>query len=370
MARGTVEILLDDARPGLERVRRYANPAAIVQAGDPQLVDAALHILQNARRAGKHVAGYFSYELGYVLEPHLRALLPERRDVPLLWFGIFDDCEEFTGEAANSVLATRAQGRAYGGPLGHEWNAEEYAKRFAQVHDLIDAGDIYQTNLSFRSRFAAVGDPMALYLDLRKRSKAAHGAFIDDGKRHILSLSPELFFSVTHDGEITAKPMKGTAPRGGNPMDDMVARTKLQNSEKDRAENLMIVDLLRNDLSRVSEVGSVSVSDLYAIETFPTVHQMVSTVRAQLRPDTTIPDLVRALFPCGSVTGTPKIRAMEIIRALEQSPRGVYCGAIGHFAPDGPAEFNVAIRTLTISEDQGTLGIGGAVVHDSAAQGE
>lgn len=370
MARGTIEILLDDARPGLERVRRYTNPAAIVQADDPQLADAALHILQNARRAGKHVAGYFSYELGYVLEPHLRALLPEGRDVPLLWFGIFDACEELTGDAATAWLAAQAQGRAYGGPLGHEWNREEYATRFAQVHDLIDAGDIYQANLTFRSRFAAVGDPLALYLELRKRSKAAHSAFIDDGKRHILSLSPELFFSVTLDGEITAKPMKGTAPRGGNPMDDMVVRTKLQNSEKDRAENLMIVDLLRNDLSRVSEVGSVSVSDLYAIETFPTLHQMVSTVRAQLKPDTTISDLMRALFPCGSVTGTPKIRAMEIIRELERSPRGVYCGAIGHFAPDGSAEFNVAIRTLTLSDGRGTLGIGGAVVHDSGAQGE
>ncbi|MBS0273015.1 MAG: aminodeoxychorismate synthase component I [Proteobacteria bacterium] len=370
MARGTAKILLDDARPGQERVRRYTDPAAIVQADDPQLVDAALRALQNARRAGKHVAGYFSYELGYVLEPHLRALLPGRREEPLLWFGIFDACEEVRGEAANALLAAQVQGRAYGGPLGHEWNFEEYAARFAQVRDLIDAGDIYQANLSFRSHFAAVGDPMALYLDLRKHSKAAHGAFIDDGKRHILSLSPELFFSVTHDGEITAKPMKGTAPRGDTPMEDVVVRTRLQNSEKDRAENLMIVDLLRNDMSRVSEIGSVSASDLYAIETFPTVHQMVSAVSAQLRPNITIYELVRALFPCGSVTGTPKIRAMQIIHALEQSPRGVYCGAIGHFAPDGSAEFNVAIRTLTIGDGCGALGIGGAVVHDSHAQGE
>ncbi|HEY7979568.1 MAG TPA: aminodeoxychorismate synthase component I [Rhizomicrobium sp.] len=370
MLRDTVEILLDDARPGHERVRRYTKPAAIVQADEPHLVDAALQILQNARRAGKHVAGYFSYELGYTLEPHLRSLLPERRDTPLLWFGIFDTCEELTGETANALLGLRAKGRAYGGPLDHEWNSEDYATRFAQVHDLIDAGDIYQTNLSFRSRFAAVGDPMALYLELRKRSKAAHGAFIDDGKRHILSLSPELFFSIARDGKVTAKPMKGTAPRGGNPMDDMVVRTRLQNSEKDRAENLMIVDLLRNDLGRVAELGSVSVSDLYAIETFPTVHQMVSTVSAQLKPDTTVPELVRALFPCGSVTGTPKIRAMEIICALEQSPRGVYCGAIGHFAPDGSAKFNVAIRTLTISDGHGALGIGGAVVHDSGVQDE
>ncbi|HSC60201.1 MAG TPA: chorismate-binding protein [Rhizomicrobium sp.] len=175
---------------------------------------------------------------------------------------------------------------------------------------------------------------------------------------------------MSREGEIIARPMKGTAPRGGNPMDDMVARARLQASAKDRAENLMIVDLLRNDLGRVADTGSVSVSDLYSIESYPTVHQMVSTVRARLKWGTTISALARALFPCGSVTGAPKIRAMEIIREVEQSPRGVYCGAIGHFAPDGSAEFNVAIRTLTVGEGRGELGIGGAVVHDSEAASE
>jgi para-aminobenzoate synthetase/4-amino-4-deoxychorismate lyase len=165
----TVEILLDDARPGRERVRRFANPVAIVRADQPNLVNAALHILENARRAGKHVAGYFSYELGYVLEPRLRPLLPARRDVPLLWFGIFDGCEELTEEAANEALAACVRGRAYGGPLEHEWNGEEYGEHFSEVHRLIEAGDIYQANLSFRSRFETVGDPMALYLGLRKR---------------------------------------------------------------------------------------------------------------------------------------------------------------------------------------------------------
>lgn len=365
-----VEILLDDARPGQERVRRFTDPVEIVQASEPHLVNAALQALQNARRAGKYVAGYFSYEMGYVLEPRLHSLLPPQREVPLLWFGVFESYEDFRGEAAGAVLTARMRGRVYGGPLNHEWNFENYAKRFAQVHDLIEAGDIYQANLSFRSSFAAIGDPMALYLELRKRSRAAHGAFIDDGRRHILSLSPELFFAVSRDGEITAKPMKGTAPRGANPMDDVTARARLRDSEKDRAENLMIVDLLRNDLGRVAETGSVSVGDLFAVETFPTVHQMVSTVCARLKPSITIDALVRALFPCGSVTGTPKIRAMEIIRELEESPRGVYCGAIGYFAPDNSAQFNVAIRTLTIERGRGELGIGGAVVHDSTVQSE
>src|SRR6202012_814777 len=183
-------------------------------------------------------------------------------------------------------------GRAYRGPLAHEWNAVDYASRFAQVHELIDSGDIYQANLSFRSRFAAVGDPMALYLKLRDRSAAAHGAFIDDGERHILSLSPELFFSISHDGEIVARPMKGTAPRDTDAAKDNALRAHLSASEKDRAENLMIVDLLRNDLGRIARMGSVSVSELFKVETYPTLHTMVSTVRAQLREGISVNDVV------------------------------------------------------------------------------
>ncbi len=210
----------------------------------------------------------------------------------------------------------------------------------------------------------------ALYLALRERAGAAHCAYIDDGERQILSLSPELFFDLSRDGALMAKPMKGTAARAKDAHADAAARAHLAASAKDRAENLMIVDLLRNDLGRIAETGSVAVADLFAIETYPTVHQMVSTVTAQLKRGTGIADIVRALFPCGSVTGAPKIRAMEVIRELEQSPRGVYCGAIGHFAPDGSANFNVAIRTLTIEGHKGELGIGGAVVHDSLAAAE
>jgi para-aminobenzoate synthetase/4-amino-4-deoxychorismate lyase len=224
--------------------------------------------------------------------------------------------------------------------------------------------------LSFRSRFAFLGDPLALYRGLRAASAARYGAYLDDGERQILSLSPELFFDLAADGKIAARPMKGTAARGEDPSADAEARAQLAASPKDRAENLMIVDLLRNDLGRIAEIGSVSVGDLFAVETYPTLHQMVSTVTARLRPATSVSAIVRALFPCGSVTGAPKIRAMEVIAALEQSPRGVYCGAIGCFSPDGSTRFNVAIRTLTITGNHGELGIGGAVVQDSVAEGE
>lgn len=365
-----IEILLDDARPGQERLRRFSAPAMVIQANEPGEVEPALGALEKARRGGKYVAGYFSYELGYVLEPRLHALLPKCRTVPLLWFGVFDDCEEFEGAAVNSMLEARVTGRAYGGPLAHGWAPDEYCGRFARVHELIDAGDIYQANLSFRSQFPIVGDSLWLYLKLRAQSKAAHGAFIADGHRSILSLSPELFFALSRTGEIVARPMKGTAARGSDVASDMAAHENLRNSAKDRAENLMIVDLLRNDLGRVAVTGSVSVRDLYTIETYPTVHQMVSTVCAQIKPETTIGDFAHALFPCGSVTGTPKIRAMEVIREMEPDPRGVYCGAIGYFAPDGSASLNVAIRTLTIAGRHGELGIGGAIVHDSRAGSE
>jgi para-aminobenzoate synthetase/4-amino-4-deoxychorismate lyase len=342
-------------------------PLATIRADVPGEVPAALAAIEAERAAGRHVAGYFSYELGYALEARLMPLMPSSRSVPLLWFGVFEAPESFEGDTA---FDTWCEGRAYAGPLVHEWDAEAYRKRFERVRDLIAAGDLYQANLSFRSRFAFLGDPLTLYRGLRAASAAPYGAYLDDGERQILSLSPELFFDLAGDGKITARPMKGTAARVTDPAADAEARARLAASPKDRAENLMIVDLLRNDLGRVAEIGSVSVEDMFAIETYPTVHQMVSTVTARLKSGTGVNALVRALFPCGSVTGAPKIRAMEVIAELERSPRGIYCGAIGHFAPDGSARFNVAIRTLTITGNRGELGIGGAVVQDSAADGE
>ena len=355
-------VILDDATPGAERLLRFGTAWEVVQAHRPDEVPGALARIEAALATGRHVAGWFGYELGYVLEPHIAPL--QWPGVPLLWFGVFNAPQP----VARADLA--AAGRAYAGPLRHEWDEEAYKSRFDRVHDYIGAGDIYQANLSFRSRFAFAGDPLALYLRLRDRAQAAHGAYIDDGERQILSLSPELFFRITPQGRIIARPMKGTAPRGPDELSDARAKAALTQSPKERAENLMIVDLVRNDVGRLALIGSVAVEDLFAVETYPTLHTMVSTVTAQLKPATRVEQIVRALFPCGSITGAPKIRAMEIIREMEESPRGLYCGAIGHFAPDGSANFNVAIRTITIENGQGTLGIGGAVVQDSNAQAE
>ncbi|HWU26137.1 MAG TPA: aminodeoxychorismate synthase component I [Rhizomicrobium sp.] len=355
-------LLLDDAMS--ETAARFRDPLRIVVAHQPSELAQALEDLEKARIEGRHLAGWLGYELGYALEPKLKPLFWQRPGLPLLWMGIFDAPEN----VARADL--QPAGRAYAGPPEDDWKETDYAARFARVKDYIAAGDIYQANLSFQSRFAFAGDPLALYLALREAAAARHCAYVDMGDRQVLSLSPELFFELSLDGRIMARPMKGTASRGSDAHSDALNARALAASTKNRAENLMIVDLLRNDLGRIAQLGSVKVPELFAIETYPTLHTMVSTVEAQLRPKTSMEAILRALFPCGSVTGAPKIRAMEIIRELETEPRGVYCGAIGHFAPDGSASFNVAIRTILLEGHRGTLGLGGAVVADSNAKDE
>lgn len=360
---GNALVVLDDASLGGGTLRRFADAERIIQALDASEVADAFRALEAARSSGRFLAGFFAYELGRVLQG-VPVTSTGRSRTPLLWFGVFAERETIPRAGLS------AHGRAYAAALRHEWDAAAYTARFVRAHEYIAAGDIYQVNLSFRSRFTFAGDPFDLYLTLRDRAEVKHGAYVDTGPMQILSLSPELFFDISRDGIITARPMKGTARRGRDASTDAQAKAWLATSEKDLAENLMIVDLTRNDIGRVAKIGSVTVRDLFAVETYPTLHTMVSTVTAQLRRDASLTEIVRAIFPCGSITGAPKIRAMEIICELESSPRGPYCGAIGCFAPDGSARFNVAIRTLAIEGHEGTLGIGGAVVQDSNADAE
>jgi para-aminobenzoate synthetase / 4-amino-4-deoxychorismate lyase len=360
-------VIVDDAAHG--RVRAFGRPLGTIRADTPEEVPVALAALQTVWDMGLHAAGYFSYEMGYVLEPRLQPLLPRHRLAPLLWFGIFDPPKIVDAAALDPAFDGWCTGRAHAGPLRTEWREADYGERFDRAKALIAAGDFYQVNLTFRGGFAFYGDPLAFYRDLRTFSASAYGAYVDDGERRILSLSPELFFSL-ENGKLTARPMKGTAARHLDRDKDEAARNALAASVKDRAENLMIVDLMRNDLGRIAQSGSVAVKDLFAVETYPTVHQMVSTVTADLRQDAGIAAILRALFPCGSVTGAPKIRAMQAIRDLEGKARGIYCGAVGWFGPKYSARFNVAIRTLTISGGRGFFGIGGAVVQDSKSDAE
>lgn len=358
-------VLLDNST-SLEAVSQlFEHPAEIIRADSPEEVDAALAALTSGLARGLHAAGFFSYELGYLLEPRLASLLPERRKMPLLWFGLYTSPRELMGSEVQEWLNQEAIGNPTLGELAHSWDSASYLKRFEQVQNNIKSGDIYQLNLTFKAKFNLQGSPLALYRDLRLKQRVAYAGIVDTGDVTILSASPELF--IKQDGRvIETRPMKGTAPRAGTLDADSEVRAALSKDVKNRAENLMIVDLMRNDLGRISDPGSVSVTDLFTVETFKTLHQMTSGVRAELKPGTGLVDVLKAIFPPGSITGAPKIRAMELIRELETEPRGVYCGAIGRFSPDGTALLNVAIRTTVIDrKGAGEMGIGSGIVADS-----
>ena len=378
-------VLLDDASGGpTARARLYTAPRALIRADTQEEVAPALARMDQAHRQGAALAGFIAYEAGLALEPKLAAATTRRAggEGPLLWMGAFEGWQTMPAAEVPGWLAAHAlPGRASLGPLGPRFSPGAYAQGFARLKQAIADGDIYQANYTFPLAGPWSGDPLALYAALRARGGGAHSALVFDGQAWLLSLSPELFFTCEPDAKrgaaITARPMKGTRPRGSTPAQDAALRADLAASPKDRAENLMILDLMRNDIARIARPGSVRVPAPFAIETYPTVHQMVSAITAQLAPGHGLIDIVRALFPCGSVTGAPKIRAMELIETVEPAPRGPYCGAIGHIDPQpagpgmtGKAAFNVAIRSLRLTGGSGggtaVLGVGSAVVADSA----
>ena len=351
-------VLLDDARPGGATLL-YRDPREIVVAHEVGDVAAALGRVRACVAAGRHAAGYLEYGAAPAFEPRACVRSAGQR-ATLLWFGIFD-----APRSIDPATIGDGAGARCGKPVP-SIDAGQHAGQVAQVQALIAAGDLYQANLSFRASVPFVGDPLALYARLRAASGAGWGAVVRHRDRWLLSLSPELFFRIA-DGRIEARPMKGTRPRGSTPAEDDALAIALAANEKDRAENLMIVDLLRNDLARVAAPGSVTVPALFEVERYPTLHQMVSRVEAELAPGSDAVDALAALFPCGSITGAPKLRAMEVIAEVERDARGVYTGTIGAFVPDGSAGFSVAIRTLVIEEGENaaTIGLGSAIVADS-----
>jgi len=357
-------VLLDDARPGGMPARLYRAPLRTIVAATPREVPAALAAVRAARAEGLHAAGYLNYEAGAALQPRAPVLAGNE---PVLWFGLFDRFDEIAADAVPALLPDPAG--AWAGAPRPEIDRETYDARLARVQALIAAGDIYQANLTWQATVPTLGDPLALYARLRAASHAGHGAIVATGARTFLSLSPELFFMLERD-QLTCRPMKGTAMRGTSPDEDRALARELAADSKQRAENLMIVDLMRNDLSRVAAPGSVTVPALFAVETYPTVLQMTSTVTATLAADKDAIDVIEALFPCGSITGAPKSRAMAVIAEVEQAPRGVYTGSIGRIDATGDAMFNVAIRTLAIEDGAAILGLGSGIVADSRAAEE
>lgn len=348
-------VLIDDARDG-GTAWLYRDPEEIVETRDPDAVRACLERLR-----GHHAAGFIGYEAGHAFEERLRPLAtsPAADSPPLLWFGLFQKTER-----VDATLLLPEPAGAYASAARPLIAETDYRAALARVLAHIAAGDIYQANLTFQAEVKLLGDPLALYAAIRPRARAGHGGIVFTGTHWLLSFSPELFFTMK-DGRVTTRPMKGTAPAGSDP-------AALRDDPKQRAENLMIVDLLRNDLSRLAKPGTVAVPELFAVETYPTVLQMTSTVTAELEHGKGPIDLIDAIYPCGSITGAPKIRAMEIIHDVEAGPRGAYTGAIGRVAPDGEAAFNVAIRTLTLKagETVARLGLGSGIVADSRAGDE
>jgi para-aminobenzoate synthetase/4-amino-4-deoxychorismate lyase len=329
-------------------------------------VVAVLAEVERATAAGAWAFGYVAYEAAPGLDPALRVADRDADGPPLAWFGISDTPGEAPPREAGPARP----------PLRWtaDWTADEHASAVARVREHIAAGDTYQCNLTDRLRADVAGDPRSLYAALALAQGAAHSACLDLGRFVVASASPELFFDWTGD-RLRTRPMKGTAARGRTAEEDRVRARELRSSPKEQAENLMIVDLLRNDLSRVARTGTVDVPELFTLERYPTVWQMTSEVVARTRADVGLVDVFRALFPCGSVTGAPKVATMEIIRALETGPRGVYCGAIGVVAPPGSAfraRFSVAIRTVVADRRSGraVYGVGSGITWDSDAAAE
>ena len=347
--------------PRSRRWLSFGEAREIVFAGHADEVMSCLRQAADGAAKGKWAVGFIAYEAAPVFDPKLQTL--PSGQLPLAWFAIFDD------PSSSESLPAPAPDRYRLGAWQPDVTRDEYLNAHATIREEIARGNTYQVNYTFRLRARFSGDPWALFLDLACAESAGYPAFIDTGAFAICSASPELFFDLDH-GLVTARPMKGTAPRGRTLAEDEAIARELRGSEKNRAENVMIVDLLRNDIGRVARPGSVTVPALFDLERHPTLWQMTSTVTGST--DRPLTDVMGALFPCGSVTGAPKRRTMEIIAGLEASPRGVYCGAIGVIAPGGRARFSIAIRTVTIDRAarQAEYGVGSGIVWDSTGIGE
>ncbi|MFJ2988543.1 aminodeoxychorismate synthase component I [Collimonas sp. NPDC087041] len=383
--------LLDDrsaesGRTGSSRL--YTGLVECLQCSRAEELPQLLAQMQQAVQDGLHAVTLFAYELGIGLQH----VLPQRSQPGLAQILLFADCSQLNDDQVESWLEQRqaeqsSDDNAGIAKLQPNVSAEQFAAAIAKIHAYIEAGDTYQVNYTYRLRFDMYGDPLALYRQLRGRQPVPYGALIalPDGAT-VLSLSPELFVRHTQ-GVLTARPMKGTAAASGDAEQDRQSALALAADPKNRAENLMIVDLLRNDLGRIAVPGSVQVPKLFEVTRFNTVLQMTSTVQARVRDDVGLAGVVQALYPCGSITGAPKLRTMQIIEELEPEPRGLYTGAIGWF--DAAAEgrqfgdfcLSVPIRTLVLQPPtpdgplgatirRGEMGVGAGIVHDSVAADE
>lgn len=361
MSRARPRLLVRDESPGRSPAwLEFRHPSRVFRTRRPDDVAALLAEAQEAVTAGRWIAGFLAYEAAAGLDPALETFPPG--PLPLLWLGVFDPprrLAELPSPAGRCRLSTWRPSIT---PAQHRAAIEA-------IHRSIAAGDTYQVNFTLRLASRLAGDPFALFHRLWRGQGGPLSAFLDLGRHVLCSASPELL--LDKDGErLTSRPMKGTAPRGPDAAGDRRLARRLAESGKERAENLMIVDMVRNDLGRIARPGSVRVRDLFQVERYDSVHQLVSTVEAL--SDAGLADLIGALFPAASITGAPRVSTMRRIRQLEEGPRGAYCGSIGFAAPDGRARFSVAIRTVWIDRSTGRAeyGSGGGIVWDSRPERE
>ena len=363
---------------------------------------AAFAAIQAAQSAGHWIALMLDYELGEWFEPALQPTAPSAQTTPTTPTGaapthlkprsrltalVFDtgtieqpwglnrvddaetatETKTETGTGTETETETRATTPASITSVSTSLSQADYFDRIQKIKEWIAQGEVYQINSTFALNVATQGSAQDLYRQLANQHPSAHAAFIEDDEQIVLSFSPELFLQRRGSTLIT-RPMKGTAPRSNDPLEDQRLGQRLQASAKDRAENLMIVDLLRNDLGRIALPGSVVAEPLFSLEAYPSVWTMTSTIQATIAPETSLEQILRALFPCGSITGAPKIAAMKRIQQTEAQARGLYCGSLGWLAPNGDFSLNVAIRTLLLKKDgSGLYHVGGGIVHDSVA---
>jgi para-aminobenzoate synthetase / 4-amino-4-deoxychorismate lyase len=342
----------------------FRNPVEWLEARDLSELPGFFLRLEAARAQGLWSAGYFSYECGYHWEPRAALdFIPNQEDLPLAAFGIYLAPEIFTADPSSSGLAHGVESPSL------DISCEDFQQKIRIVHGYIESGDTYQVNLTDQVRARYPGSALELFAHMMEAQPVEFGALLRLGDRFILSASPELFFRV-QGRHIIVRPIKGTAPRGRDAGEDAIRMEALANDEKNRAENIMITDLMRSDLGRVAETGSVRVGKLFAVERLPSLLQMSTEITATLRNDVTLYMLFASLFPSGSIVGAPKVRTMQLIQELEGRPRGVYTGSIGYFAPNGESAFSVAIRTAVLQGERLHMGVGAGITYDSVAREE
>jgi para-aminobenzoate synthetase/4-amino-4-deoxychorismate lyase len=357
MTAGDALVLVDHGRRWLQ----LSSPSDILSAARPDEVWPLLaNVERETARRRCHAVGMVAYEAGraFGLETHEPA-----DGLPLAWFALYPADRVRTADAPRADIPWRS------GPLSASWPRQSYDEAFARVKQHILDGDCYQVNTTFSLEAPFAGDPLTAFAQLVRAQRGRYAVALRLPRHSICCASPELFFA-RQGPTIVARPMKGSAPRGRFAAEDRAAAARLRTSAKDRAENVMVVDMVRNDLGRIARTGSVRVRQLFAVERYPTIWQMTSEVAADT--DAGLADIFAALFPSASITGAPKVRVMDVIKAIEPGPRGMYTGAIGHIAPDGRTQFSVAIRTLVVDHrhDRLSFGVGSGVVWDSDGANE